>query len=435
MTQASQPALQPQETGLANSDPPSKAAEWRQHWPMVLAGLIGISFPIMPYNSLGLFIEPLSREFGWSRTLIAAGGSMAAAVTIPLAPFIGALVDRWGARRLVLPGLILSGLVIASFGLADAPTQWLFLWGLFALSSLLLKSTVWSAAVTSVFTAGRSLALSVMLCGSALAAVGAPPVARWLIDAYGWREAWLYLAVGWGLPALVLCVLFLFDAHDRNRLHAKASGAPPPELPGLTVRQAMRSLPILRIGLATLATLLFSSTLIVHQVPLLTETGVPRETAALLASLAGLAGVVGNLSSGWLMQRFDAGWVAGVTNTLMALALLLLLAPFRTTATIVLSMLVVGYAGGTKLQICAYLTGVYAGLRNYGKIFGVMGSIIAVTGAIGPLFGGIMYDLSGNYTLLIVSGIPTSLLAAVLLIRLGPFPEWSQALTVSRKAK
>ena len=88
-----------------------------------------------------------------------------------------------------------------------------------------------------------------------------------------------------------------------------------------------------------------------------------------------------------------------------------------------------GYAGGTKLQICAYLTSIYGGLRNYGKIYGVMASIIAVTGAIGPLFGGIMYDLAGSYDTLILSGIPMSLLAAVLLIRLGPFPEWAQAAT------
>ena len=425
----------PRRDGLAGTlaAPPTRAAEWRAHWPLVLAAFVGISLPIVPYNALGLFIEPLSKEFGWSRTLIAAGGSMAAAVTIPLAPFFGALVDRWGARRLALPGLILTGLMIAAFSLANgSAVQWLALWGVYALVGLLLKSTLWTAAVSGVFTAGRSLALSCTLSGMALAAIGAPPVARWLIDAYGWREAWRYLAVGWTLPAFVLCVFFLFDVHDRRRRPATATTGEAPELEGLSIRQALRSLPLYRIALATLLTLLFSSSLIIHKVPLLTEAGVSRETAALLASLAGVAGVVGGLTTGWLMQRFDAGWVAGITNALMALALVFLLEPFRTPTLIVAAMLVVGYAGGTKVQICAYLTSVYAGMKNYGKIFGVMGSIIAVTGAIGPLFGGIMYDVAGSYTLLIWSGIPASLLAGALLIRLGPFPDWARAMTTRR---
>lgn len=95
-------------------------------------------------------------------------------------------------------------------------------------------------------------------------------------------------------------------------------------------------------------------------------------------------------------------------------------------------MLFVGYAGGTKLQICAYLTGVYGGMRNFGKIFGVMASIIALAGGLGPLLGGVAYDLTGGYDALIWLGIPGSLLAGILLIRLGPYPDWSRALEAGK---
>jgi MFS family permease len=67
-------------------------------------------------------------------------------------------------------------------------------------------------------------------------------------------------------------------------------------------------------------------------------------------------------------------------------------------------------------------------MKNFGKIFGVMASIISLAGSLGPLLGGIAYDVSGSYDLLILIGIPASLVGGLLLVRLGPFPEWSRAL-------
>ncbi|HKT75584.1 MAG TPA: MFS transporter [Sphingobium sp.] len=404
--------------------------EWRAHWTLVLASFVGVSFPTAAYYSLGLFIEPMTREFGWSRTQISVGPSVAGLVIIPLAPLVGAMVDRWGARLIVLPGAVLTALAIAGFGLANGSyAQWVLLWSLFALASVLLKTTVWTTAISGSFDAGRSLALAVVLSGTALATSLAPPLARWLTDSFGWRSAWMLLGCGWGVPVLILCALFIRDARDRQRRAGRSSRpeSAAPVLPGLTLGEAARSLPILRIGLATLITLLLSSALVVHKVPLLEDAGVSRATAGYLASLSGIAGILGSLTTGWLMERFNAGWIAGLTNGITAVALIFLLAPFRTPTLIVVAMVVVGYAGGTKLQICAYLTSLYAGLRHYGKIFGVMGSIIAVTGAIGPLIGGLAYDYAGSYDALIIAGIPASLISALLIIGLGPYPDWKAA--------
>jgi predicted MFS family arabinose efflux permease len=410
---------------------PSRAAEWRAHWPVVLVAFVGFSFPAMALHSTGLVIEPLSREFGWSRTQITAGVTLAGVMTIPLSPFVGALIDRWGVRRLALPGVILTSLAIAGFSLANgAFWQWMGLWFLFGLAGLLVKSTIWMTAVTSSFTTARSLALGVALGGTAFASALTPPLTRWITDTYGWREAYAWLGLGWGLPTFVLTLFFLFDARDRGR-RAKAAGAsaePAPDLPGLSIQEAARSLALIRVGLATLITLVLGASLVVHKVPILTEAGVTRETAALLASLSGIAAILGKLVTGWLMERFDAGLIGGITNSVTALALVLLLEPFRTPTLIVVAMVVVGYAGGTKLQICAYLTSIYAGMKNFGKIFGVMASIISLAGSLGPLLGGIAYDVSGSYDLLILIGIPASLVGGLLLVRLGPFPEWSRAL-------
>lgn len=400
--------------------------EWKAHWPLVLAAFLGMSYPPIAYYSMGLFIEPLSHEFGWSRTEIAMGASISAIISVPLMPLVGALVDRWGVRYLALPGTVLTAACISSFAFADGNlVQWSLLWGLFAFCQAFLKTTIWTAAVISRFVAARSLAIAVTLCGASFANIVAPPLARWLIDSFGWRTSYVALGVGWGFPVLILCALFLYDGHDDKRRgdHRRTSEQPVYEH-GLSIREALRSGPILRIAAATLITLLLTACLVVHQVPLLVEAGLSRASAAYLASLSGFGAIAGSVISGWLMDRFHAGTVGAITNVVAALALVMLLEPFRTPTLIVVAMLIIGYTSGTKLQLCGYLTSIYAGLKNYGKVFGVMASIIAVSSAAGPMLGGAIYDSTGSYSLFIWGSIPASLFSGLLLLGLGRYPDW-----------
>lgn len=407
----------------------SPSQEWRTYWPLVLAATIGFSFHSVVTYSTGLFIEPLSREFGWSRAQITAGLSIAAVLSVPLSPLVGAMIDRWGTRRLALPGMIMTMALMTAFGFATGSTvQWLALWTIYAIVSLGIKSTIWTVAISGCFAAGRGFALAVTLCGTAVAQTVVPILSQWLIEAFGWRQAYMWLAIGWGGPALILAGFFLYDARDRNRLarvKGQQASAEDLSLPGLSVREALRSVPLLRIGVATLFTMVLGIAVIVHQVPILTEAGVTREYAAYLAGLSGIAAIFGKLITGWLMDRVDAGIVGGATMAIAAVAFLLLLEPFRAPAMIVISMMIIGYSGGAKLQICAYLTSRYAGMRNFGKIFGVMASIIALGAGLGPMLAGAVYDVYGSYSPLIIVGIPGSLIAGLLLIGMGPYPDWS----------
>jgi len=399
---------------------------------------MGLSLSSVAIYSTGIIIEPVSREFGWTRTEITAGFTASILLTVPLSPLVGGLIDRWGVRRIALPGIIISGVALAAISLADGSSaQWLGLWLVYALAALMIKGTIWTASVTGAFAAARSMAISVILCGTAFAAVVVPPLMQVLTDNIGWREAYVITAAVWTVPTFILSMLYLREVKRspaRDDKQMNANGDSRDDLAGLSVQEAIRSIALWRIGISTLLMLVLSSGLLVHKVPLLTDAGVSRTSAALLASLGGVAGVVGKIVTGWMMERYDAGWVAAFTNGITALAMVLLLEPFQSPTTIVLAMLFVGYAGGTKLQICVYLTGIYAGMRNYGKIFGVMSSIIAAAGGLGPLIAGVAYDVFGGYGAFVAASIPISLLCAALLVGLGPFPEWSKHLqTGSRK--
>lgn len=407
--------------------------EWRLRWRLVLAAVVGFSFHSVMTSFAGLFIGPVGDEFGWSRTQVTAGLSVSSITVTVLSPFFGVLIDRFGTRRLALPGLVTKSLVLASFALvSNSFVQWMAIWVLYALTSLAVKSTIWTTAVAGVFSAGRGLALGVVMSGTAISQIVVPPLGNFLIETFGWRGAFAWIGLGWGGIAFVLCLLFLFDAHDDAR-EAKAlaeqKGEPEAaaiELPGLTIAEAWRSMALWRIAISTFLIMMFTIALVVHQIPILEEAGVTRTNAAWLASLGGAAGIAGKLVTGRLMDSYNANLIGGLTLAGASLGFALLLEPIRSFPLIVTAMLINGYASGTKLQICAYLTARFAGIRNFGTIFSIMASLIALGSGLGPVVGGIAHDLHGDYTYLLIAGIVASLVSGLLIYGLPPYPQWDE---------
>jgi len=402
------------------------AREWGENWTLVLTTFVGFSFLAVATGSFSMFMEPISEEFGWSRSFISLGVTISSLVTALLSPFFGVAVDRWGSRRLALPGTVLTIMAICGFSLASgSEVQWLAIWGIYALISITVKTTVWTAPVANTFTVARGLALGITLCGTAVSQTLLPPLTNWLIDSFGWRTAYVYLALGWGGFTFILCWLFLYDTHDRlpakNRAQSRRDA---PVLPGLTIAAAWRDRALWQLAISTLLIMMFTLGLTIHQIAILGEAGVSRVNAAWLSSLAGIAGIAGKLVTGALLDRFRANWVGGLTMSATAFAFFLLIDGVHAPALIFCAMLVNGYTQGTKLQITSYLTSRYAGMRNFGAVFGFMNSVIAIGAATGPLIAGLAYDLSGSYTPFLIAGTIGSIIAGLLLITLPRYPDW-----------
>ena len=409
--------------------PASAAAEeWRTHGSLVLACFCGFFFFSMLTASMSVFMGPLGDEFGWSRTLLASGISIASVTTALLSPFFGILLDRYGARRLALPGLVVTALAIASMSLASgSPLQWLFLWTVYAVISISVKTTVWTSAVSGVFSASRGLALGVTLAGTAVAQTVIPPLANWLISDFGWRVAYVVLGLGWGSITLLLCSFFLYDARDPVPTASAGEDAPrtPPVLTGLSVAEAWRSSALWRIGASTFVMMLLTIGLLIHQIAILTEAGVSRANAAWLASLAGGMGIVGKLVTGLLLDRHSGSWVGGLTLGATALAFAFLIDGVHTPLLIGVAMLVNGYTAGAKLQIASYLTVRYGGMRHFGKIYGTLTSLVALGSGLGPLVAGWVYDFSGDYGGFLLAGAIGSVVSGLLVFTLPAYPDWS----------
>lgn len=411
------------------------AAEWRAHWPLVLASMLGFTMIGIANFSLGPFMVSLEKAFGWSRSEITSGFSIYAVTCVICQPIVGRMIDRFGPRRIALTGITLTGCALALFSTANGSlTGWLLLWLLYSLTAQLVLTPVWSSAVASEFEAGRGLALAATLSGSALSGMVVPILSTRVIDAYGWRAA--YLILGGGAAAVLLVVTgFLFYSR-RDRLRRRAGTAIPPLETGLSTGEALRSPTFWKMAIGIFISFSLVMAFSIHLLPILTSAGLSRDKGALIAGSYGLFAVVGKLSYGLLANRFPGQVVAAAMMALPLATCALLLMPHPSAAMCLIAISLVGASSGAQLQLLVYLTTRHFGMRAFGTIFGFISSAVTIASGVGPVLAGRLYDISGDYHLLLAAGIPMSVLPSLVMLWVGDYPEVRAArLTPSPQAQ
>ena len=405
------------------------AQEWRAHWPLVLAAMLGVSWMAAPTVSLGLFIEPLQGAFGWTRAEISFGMTLYALIGTPLVPFAGALIDRFGSRRIAIPGLLLNGLAFAAFGfLTPSLWHWMAAWVLYTLTQLLIRSILWNRAVASAFSASRGLALGITMAGIAIAQTVTPIISRLLIDGYGWRHAYIILALAWAGIALVFVVLFLRVPGDRTpAVSDEQSEDTTPQHGGLTFKQAIRDMRILRIVFAiVLQTALFSGVAL-HIFPLLTGSGISRAVAASMTGGIGIAALAGQIAAGWLADRVQSTLLPVACFILPGISYLLLLNGKGVESLLWLGVLLAGCGSGASINISTYLTSRYGGVKHFGSIYGLISSGLGLGSGVGTYLAGRIFDTTGSYDNYLLIGAAAATIATIAVFRLGPYPNYDLA--------
>src|SRR5215831_16772281 len=176
-------------------------------WIIVAAGIVITCLGMGTMMSLGIFLQPMSAATGWSRTSISTAALLNFLCMGPASFFWGALSDRFGTRAVVLSGGALLGLGLVAASQAGTVGQFQILFGMIigvAAGSFYAPLT---ATTTHWFTRHRSLAVALASAGFAIGSMTISPLARWLIDEYGWRTAMFILgALSWLLiiPAALL---------------------------------------------------------------------------------------------------------------------------------------------------------------------------------------------------------------------------------------
>lgn len=408
---------------MSRSDP-GATAEWRSHGALPFAAMFGYSVSVIHIYGINPYIMPVTAEFGWTRAQFTGAFTFAILIQALLAVPVGMLVDRFGSRKLGLAGVVMVCLAFTTLGTADGSlTNWYLLWGLITLVALPVQATVWTSAVATRFTASRGLAFAITLCGASVAQFAFPPLATKLIGLYGWKTAFFWHGLIWLAIVLPFVFFFFRGARDTNMPKNSAVEAPSRAMSGMSFGEGLRSHIYVRL---LFASLFFTFTVVALNyqfMPILSGWGITPTNAAWLASLIGLASIVGRLITGYVIDHFRASHVGALVFLLPVIAVLLLLYGQGNAAAPVLIAIMLGLTLGAEVDVIVYLTTRFFGLRNFGALYGGLLAALSIGTATGPLVASMIFDRTGGYDPFFWMAIGLSLLSSLSLISLPKPPQ------------
>jgi MFS family permease len=409
---------------MASTGSGSAAAEWRRHWPVVAAAAAGMSLAALLSAVFGVMLAPLEAEFGWSRAQISTGPAVVSMMGLVLATPAGYLIDRFGARRCGIITIVISIASITAMSAVQNLWQWWAAWALFGIPAS-FTSTVWLAPVSTLFRAGRGMAIAFTISGIGISMTLAPGIAEYFIEHHGWRSAFLALAGIWTIGTLPLAIGCVPRQHAAGSAAAVEEARLTEEYGGMTPGEGFRSASFYLLFFASLVSAMTGVALVLNLVPVLTFTGLSRVEAVTIAGSMGIASIAGRLIGGVLMDRFDVRRLAVCAALVSVLfPVLLLLMPGVFWAAFAGTM-AYGLTGGMKLNAIVYLTSTHLGGRSFGLFYGAISITTTVAQGIGPLAANAIYDATKSYTPVMWAAIPGFLAAALLFGALKPAPDFS----------
>ena len=396
--------------------------------PLVFAAAIGVacSATALPFYAIGSLTKPLVDAHGWSRSEVQTAILFSVGLGALMSPLVGAMVQRYGARRVAIPGLV--GLALAFFLAAGSGSSILLFYLAFASMAVLGAGTSpvsWTRGIAASFEEQRGLALGLVLTGTGICAILIPQLTTALIAGFGVHLAIFVLGL---LPVLVALPIAWFWFRPEGINAPEASDAPGTESWGITLSQAVRGYRFWVLFLSIASIYLAQSGIIANLIPAVTDTGADPQAAANAQSALGISIIVGRILVGYLVDRLWAPGVAAVVTFLPVFACLLLPTSDEYWV-IMVSAIIVGVAAGAELDLLAYLSSRYFGIKYYANIYAMFYAALAVAGGVAPFAFAAIFDRTGSYQLAFHIAAVLFGVGSLILLLLGEYPRETNRLT------
>jgi len=375
------------------------------------------------FSAFGLFVQPVSAEFGLSRADMNTGMILLNFGTALLAPFAGRILDRVSTKRVMIASAFLIGASFAALGFSHS------LWLPTAIIALPLAAGILGAGTLTAsvllarwFVVHRGRAMALAVIGVSAGSIVVVPVVGWLIENEGWRNALLTMGIAVGTLLLLLAIAVRErpgpdDIESRTtpplQPNAEASsrelGPPPPAMSLMAMPQFWTIALGVGLGLA------IPQALMVTLVPLALETGLSMMEAASLVSAAGVAAISGKLILAFFADKLDRILLLATLIFLGVLPNAMLLVS-ESYALLLVSAAIMGVTTATVTPVYYALLADRFGITSFGTARGLIMPITSVIGAVGIRFIGEVYDRTGDYDLGFWIFIGINLIAAALTV-------------------
>ena len=382
----------------------SKYQEFSYAWRVVIASAVGIGLGLspIPVYTLGVFALPLAQEFGWGIDKVMLALPVLTICALLMAPLVGLLVDKVGVRKVAITSVLAFSLSLMLHAANPGSyTYFLAMWVVVAICGIGTLPITWTRAINHWFHDCRGLALGSALVATGLFGIVAKLYVAGLIDAYGWRTAFVGLGF---LPLLIALPVawFLFrDVDDpavpKEKLPEMVTNASNHLAQGHTAKAAFLDWRFWLLCVCFVVISFGVGGTIPNMENLMGSKGFERGDAILLASLIGYSVMVGRIAGGYLIDRFWAPLIALALLILPAISCYLLIQPSYTFTVAAIAVLLIGLAAGAEQDLMAFLVARYFGMKSYGVVYGCMYGAFALGAGMGPYIFGRAFAQSGTY--------------------------------------
>jgi MFS family permease len=407
-------------------------------WVILASATLGMfaSGPGQTYSA-SVFLDPMLEDLGWSRTLASGlytAGSLTAAVCVVM---VGRLLDRYGARIMLTVVGIAFGVALLWMSTVSHPVQ-LYI-GYAAIrtlgqgSMMLIPTTL--VAMWFVRLRGRATALTAL--GTAGGQMAFPLLIHFFIDDYGWRGAWIALAIVVWIIVLPIAVILVRRSPESIGVlpdgdtmpvvdpQAKPASA---RIEGFTLKQAMATRSFWLLLYAGSSQSLIGTALVFHLISFFQTRGIGDGAAAVTLSIMAPLALLSMFISGYLSDKIPNRYLLVVSQLGLAIAMLWALTIDASWQAYVFGG-VLGFSAGFTMTTTAVIWPNYYGRTHIGSIRGIATSGMVAAAALGPLPFGIAFDIANSYStvILLFLAMPVTCAIAAILARppapLTPVPD------------
>jgi MFS family permease len=375
------------------------------------------------YYGLTAFFEPIVEEFGWTHTQVSIAFSLRGLEMGILAPLVGFLVDRFGSRRLILPGALIVGFAVILLAFTNSLIMFYGAFFLLASGTSGCETTVLMTAVAQWFKRNVGKAMGIVASGFGAGGILVPLIV-WLIDVYQWRTVLIVLGVGiWALGIPLSFVIRHRPEHYGYLPDGEIPGEPSPSHGGREVgeegnfTEALKNRNFWKIGAAEAIRMMITMAVITHVMPYLSSIGISRGRAALVTTSIPLVSIIGRFGFGWLGDVIEKRYVLAGLYCLLGIGTLSF-SYIHVTYVIILFILFFSLAFGGTISLRGAIVREYFGRASFGRLIGIILGMTAVGGVTGPTVAGWTFDTWGGYQPVWRCFAGTTVIAIVLLLRL-----------------
>ena len=394
-------------------------------WRLLLVSVLGMAFSPGPliFGSLGVLLADIQQTFAWGRAELMLSLSFFTGSCIIAAPVVGKLIDRFGAKEVLLPSVGLLGLAMLLLPASlKSLTTFYCLTSVIGFVSLGAQSISYIRVLSSWFDHHRGIAIGIAASGLGLGYMIMPLLIQLLLSITSWEVAYYGLAaivMAFSFPLLAITIRNEPEKATATAVERKAAVSV--SAPGMTAREALKTREFWLMTIALTIMSAFLTGLVPHIVPLIKDRGITAAMAATVGSFMGLATFLGRIAVGYLLDRFFAPFVA-IAFFGLACVGLLLLADANSLFVFYMAAFMIGLGFGAESDLIGYLVGRYFGLKAFAQIYGYALAGFLLGAGVGPYLLGLCYEYWGSYTNILYIGGFMAALACVLFKLMGRYP-------------